>query len=348
MRAQPKPHLTSELDLDPEASARHREGGQIIVIFALALVSIIGMVGLVIDGGGAFAQRRDEQKVADLASVAGANAYMNTSGSVAVRTNAAIAGARAAATRNGLTQGVARADVNVTVDLLSAGARVRVGLTAPHDNSFARIMGMNTWDVSVSAAADAAQVDTGVGAAPWIMNIGAFNSDGTPKYTSSNPIAFGEDNGDYPTSPTDIAWTDYNGSDNVNTREVGDIISGDNVVTATIDFDQYIGQHNSGFHNELWGDVEDHLAGQDVPIPVTGPCPAGSPNPDGCFKGWAMFHVISASGGSDKTITGYFLGDFISQPLTVGECTAAQQAAGTCGLIDPNSPLNNFFVRLSE
>jgi len=115
-----------------------------------------------------------------------------------------------------------------------------------------------------------------------------------------------------------------------------------------MDFDQYIGQHNSGFHNELWGDVQDHLAGQDVPIPVTGPCPAGSPNPDGCFKGWAMFHVVSASGGSDKTITGYFLGDFISQPLTVGQCTAAQQAAGTCGVIDPNSPLNNFFVRLSE
>ena len=345
MRAQPKAQLNRARDLDRNASGRPREGGQIIVIFALALVSIIGMVGLVIDGGGAFAQRRDEQKVADLASVAGANAYMNASGSV---TNAAIAGARAAATRNGFTQAVNRASVNVTVDLLSSGARVRVGLTGPHDNSFARVMGMNSWDVSVSAAADAAQVDTAIGAAPWIMNIGAFNTDGSPKYTSSNPIAFGEGNGDYPTSSTDIAWTDYNGSNNVNTHEVSDIISGDNVVTATMDFDQYIGQHNSGFHNELWGDVQDHLAGQDVPIPVTGPCPAGSPNPDGCFKGWAMFHVVSASGGSDKTITGYFLGDFISQPLTVGQCTAAQQAAGTCGVIDPNSPLNNFFVRLSE
>jgi hypothetical protein len=324
------------------------ERGQIIVIFALALVAIIGTVGLVIDGGGAFAQRRDEQKVADVASIAGANAYMNTNGGVTPRTNAAIAGARAAATRNGYTDGVSGATVGVTVVLQSSGALVRVGVTAPHENSFARVMGMNSWDVSVNAAATAAQVDTAVGAAPWIMNIGAFNADGTPKYTSGNPIAFGEANGDYPTSPTDIAWTDYNGSNNVNTNEVSNIIDGSNVVTATIDFGQYIGQHNNGFHNALWGEVDSQLAGQDVPIPVTGPCVPATPNPDGCFMGWAMFHVISASGGSAKEITGYFLGDFISQPLTVGACTAAQQAAGTCGLINPNSPFNNFFVRLSE
>jgi Flp pilus assembly protein TadG len=327
--------------------SRRHEAGQVIVVFALSIVVIIGMVGLVIDGGGAFSQRRTEQKVVDLAAIAGANAYMNASGGVGSRTTAAMATARAAATRNGYTQGVAGSAVNVSVDLLSSGARVRVNLTAPHANSFARIMGMSSWDVSVVAAADAAVVDTAVGAAPWIMDIGAFNADGSPRYTSSNPIAFGEANGDYPISPTDIAWTDFNGSNNVNSAEVKRIIDGSNVVTATMDFDQYVGQHNNGFHNTLFDDVQASLAGHDVPIPITGPCPAGSPNPNGCFKGWAMFHVVSASGGSDKTITGYFLGDFISKPLTVGECTPAQQAAGTCGVIAV-SPFGATFVRLSE
>lgn len=327
--------------------ADRHEGGQIIVIFALALVVIIGMVGLVIDGGGAFAQRRAEQSVADVASLAGANAYMNRTG-VGTATAAAIAAARASAARNGYTHGVNGATVGVTVALKSSGAVVRVAITAPHANTFARVMGMNTWDVSVTAGSEAAVVDTGVGAAPWIMNVGAFNADGTPKYTSANPIAFGESNGDYPISPTDIAWTDYNGSNNVNTNEVRGIIDGTNIVTATIDVDQYIGQHNQGNHTALYGDVDAALAGENVPIPVVGPCPVGAPNPNGCFKGWAMFHVVSASGGSDKTITGYFLSDFISKPLSVGECTAAQQAAGTCGVIDANSPFDNYYVRLSE
>ena len=332
---------------------RRDERGQVIVVFALAIVVIIAMVGLVIDGGGAFSQRRTEQKVADVAAVAGANAYMNANGGppknagqVAAARAAAIASAQASAARNGYTTGVDGAIVTPTVSLLSSGARVTVVVTAPHPNSFSRIMGFNSWDVSVTAAADAAVVDTGVGAAPWTMNIGAFNPDGTPKYTSSNPIAFGESNGDYPTSPTDIAWTDYNGSNNVNTNEVRQIIDGSNIITATIDFDQYIGQHNNGNHTALYGEVDSHLAGKNVPIPIVGPCPPGASNPDGCFKGWAMFHVVSAAGGSSKTITGYFLSDFISKPLSVGSCTPAQQAAGTCGVID-DSPFGGFFVRLS-
>ena len=41
--------------MDTQRSTRER--GQILVLFALALVAIVGMVGLVLDSGGAFAQR---------------------------------------------------------------------------------------------------------------------------------------------------------------------------------------------------------------------------------------------------------------------------------------------------
>jgi hypothetical protein len=324
--------------------------GQILVIFALGLVAMIAMVGLVLDGGDTFAQRRSQQNAADMAAIAGANAYMNQSGGATAKGNAATAAARAAATRNGYTAAGA-----ITVDvpaprLLSSGAEITVNITAPHQNNFARVMGFNSWDVSVTASAMAGAIDTGVGAAPWIMNIGAFNGNGTPKYTSSNPIAFGEANGDYPISATDLAWTDFNGSNNVNTNEVRRIIEGSNVVTATIQFEQYIGQHNQGNHTALYSDVNSNLAGQNVPIPIVGPCPPGQPagHTDGCFKGWAMFHVVSASGGSSKTITGYFLSNFIQQPLTVGECTPAMQAAGTCGDIPANLPFGQYFVRLSN
>ena len=46
--------------------------GQVIVIFALALVALVAAVGLVLDGGATFAQRRDQQSAADLAALAAA------------------------------------------------------------------------------------------------------------------------------------------------------------------------------------------------------------------------------------------------------------------------------------
>jgi hypothetical protein len=46
--------------------------GQTLVVFALALTALLGMVGLVIDGGNAFAQQRRTQNAVDAAAEAGA------------------------------------------------------------------------------------------------------------------------------------------------------------------------------------------------------------------------------------------------------------------------------------
>lgn len=138
------------------------------------------------------------------------------------------------------------------------------------------------------------------------------------------------------------------GFNNVNTNEVRRIMDASNVITATMNFGQYVGQHNNGCHTALFDDVQQNLAGKDMPVPITGAGPC-DPNGqvDGCFRGWAMFHITSADGASTKAITGYFLDDFVSQPLTVGECTAAMAAAGACGVIDP-SALGGYVVRLSQ
>ena len=81
---------------------RHRETapGQVLVIFALALVAIVAMVGLVIDGGATFVQRRDQQNVADQAAMAGAYAYVSASPN---QSQAALAAARNIAAANGYT-----------------------------------------------------------------------------------------------------------------------------------------------------------------------------------------------------------------------------------------------------
>ena len=330
-----------------------RERGQILVIFALGLVVMIGMVGLVLDGGSAFAQRRDEQNAADLAALAGANAYLNTAGNVATRASAAQAAAIASAASNGYVNGVNGVVVSTPeITLEQSGASVSLNITKTHVNSFARVLGATEWDVSVTATAVGGTVDTGIGAGPWTMSIEAFNANGSPKYTAANPTYFGESNGDFPISETDLSWTDYNGANNVNSTEVEGIMRGSNVITATFQFGEYLGQHNQGNHAALYATVDTEMRDQIVPIPIVGPAVAPATtcsNPtsytDGCFKGWALFHIISADQGG-KRILGYFEESFVSSPLNVGECPP--NPTSPCGLPDDDSPFNRLIVRLTN
>ena len=131
-----------------------------------------------------------------------------------------------------------------------------------------------------------------------------------------HPFDFNETNGDVPTSVGDIAWTNY-GTGNLDSSEVAQIIEGQLVITETLQFGQYIGQHNNGNHTTLYPDVDDHIGRHQRRLPVV--------DHGGDFQGWATFHVTSATGGSSKHITGYFVKDFQAKTLTVGACSA-----GTC------------------
>jgi hypothetical protein len=274
--------------------------------------------------------------------------------SVSSATAAAIVEARDVATRNGYTDGANGASVGVDVSLLSSGITVKVGISAPHMNNFSRVMpGQDQWTVSTEATAMTGSIDTAAGAAPWTMSIDAFPG-GTVAYGPSNPQDFGESNGDVPTSALDIAWTDYNGYNNVDSNEVRRILDGTHTINATFDWDQYLGQHNSGNHTTLFDDVNANLAGKNVAVPIVGPPTApnttclGTSATTGCFKGWAVFHVISASGGSAKHIRGYFVPDgFQKSPLSVGECTTQEAAANRCGVIELNA-FGAYTVRLID
>jgi Flp pilus assembly protein TadG len=287
-----------------------REHGQIVVLFALGLVALIAMVGLVLDGGSTFAQRRGEQNSADLAALAGANDYLLNNSAAS-----AIARAQSVAAQNGYTNGVGGATVNVTIDT-SNGAAVKVDIQAPHANNFASIVGMSSWSVSTTATALTGFADTAKGAAPIIFSIHAFGTNGAPlsQYADPNhPFAFGDGNGDVPNDASDIAWTNY-GTGNVDTNEVRNIIKGTEIINKTLAFGEYIGQHNNGNHTALFSDVNQYLSGQDVPVPVV--------DDNGNFQGWATFHIVSADGGPSKTLTGYFESNFVNQRLTIGNCSA--------------------------
>ncbi|MGP1674475.1 MAG: pilus assembly protein TadG-related protein [Candidatus Limnocylindrales bacterium] len=302
-------------------SSRHTaERGQILVVFALSLMVLVSIVGLAVDAGGTFAQRRDQQTASDLAALAAANDYL-------INNNAdmAIARAESVVADNGFLAGVNGTAVVVDIDT-SNGVEVSVGVDALHGNTFLGAVGIAHWTVSTSGSALAGFPDTGEGAGPFIFSIGAFEDDGTPRYqTATN---FGEGNGDIPNGPLDTAWTNY-GTGNLNTTGVRAIIDGTTTITETLTYGEYIGQHNNGNHTALYGDVNTYLSGKEMPVAVV--------DGNGNFMGWAMFHVNSASGGSKK-INGYFLSSFTSARLRVTSC-----AAGDCPRY-----LGSYVLKLSD
>lgn len=301
-----------------------RQRGQILVLFVLALVAMVSMVGLVIDGGGAYSQRRGQQNAADLAALAGANALIFGQDPTA----AALRVAKA----NGFDD--AATDVNVGVTFPAVN-EVKVDILAPHQNSFAGIIGQPTWQVAVTATAEEG-IPTGsvAGNAPIIFSTQVFDpGTGLPfapfgcTTPPCSPAGFGDGNGDIPLGPNDIAWTLY--GPNVPSNDVRPYLAGTQLFNVTFALNDYIGQSNGGYHNTLFGDgdgtldarcdggsshtnVDNCLSGKDVVVPIVSPpgttCNDG--HDGGCFQGWALFHVVSADGGSVKTISGYFVSGF--------------------------------------
>jgi hypothetical protein len=88
------------------------------------------------------------------------------------------------------------------------------------------------------------------------------------------------------------------------------------VVNKTLDFGEYIGQKNNGYHNTLFDDINDNLSGDNIPVPIV--------DEHGTFQGWATFHVTSAD-KSGKSIKGYFVSPWVNERLTIKSC-----ALGSC------------------
>src|SRR5438445_13513135 len=63
---------------------QHRHQGQTLVFFALAIVGIVALLGLIVDGGFLYVQRRTAQAAADAGALAGARALREASSTSAI------------------------------------------------------------------------------------------------------------------------------------------------------------------------------------------------------------------------------------------------------------------------
>lgn len=294
-------------------------------MFVLAIFVLVGVVGLVLDGGSAFAKRRDEQNVADLSAMAGAYAYLNTQGTIAAKSAAADAGAKQIAGLNGYTQGVDGTNIVVTVNGGTYGADVKVDLTSNHRNNFAGAVGMPTWTVSVTATANSTSRPNGaIGAMPLLFNVAAFpgaicdESGGT-----CTPEVYqlpGTGTQDVPQDATQFNWTVFctangGGSNggygqngcNGNSDDVAEYIAGGGNDT-TVYLSDDIGPWNGGTHADLFNDLAPQVGGA-FPVPIV--------ESDGTMAGWGYFRLVSIEGSPDKVIRGYFISPTNAEQLSV-------------------------------
>lgn len=289
--------------------APSRERGQVLVLFALALVAIVAMTGLVLDGGSAFVQRRGMQNVADSAAMSAGYAY-----AMGGDLNAATVAARSTAAANGYTHGVSGVSVNVSMLNLVPAPYFTVSMSGPHANNFAGIVGMPSWQVSTTATARSGRPNGVIGALPVIFNLKAFAGNG-----SGNEVAYDEpDPGseDVPVTANKFNWTEFCDVCNADSNTVRQLIvdhGGSQVVT----LDDHISPLNAGSHTTLFDALAD-LVGREFAVPVV--------NDDGDMVGFAMFHLTGSVGGSTKQIRGYFV-----SPVNPASMSIVSNVGSGCG-----------------
>jgi hypothetical protein len=277
------------------ATAGDRQRGQMLALFAISLVAIIAMTGLVIDGGMTFTQRRDQQNVADAAAMAGAYAYATAGDSTT-----AVTQALDTAAANGYSHGQDGAIVETNVSIANGVATVTANVTKPHRNYFSGIVGFGQWDVSVTASAIAGLPNAAMGAMPILFNEKAFPNGNGP----TNETVFdepGSGNEDVPQTAFQFNWTVYctasGNACNGNSSDIRDLIDGGGKSTI-VKLNDDIGPLNAGAHTTLFSDLSAYV-GEEFAVSIV--------NDEGEMQGWAMFHLTGSVGGSTKHIRGYFV-----------------------------------------
>jgi len=135
------------MDLPATREHRRRSSGQVVVVFAGAMVALMGMLALVVDVSWYWANTLKVQRAADAAALAGA-VYLP--GSVSNAYSAALN----ESAKNGYTNGASVNGGTVFVVPAQDAAydrRLKVTVTAPVQTFFMRIFGIN----SITAARDA-------------------------------------------------------------------------------------------------------------------------------------------------------------------------------------------------
>ena len=182
-----------------------RADGQVLVLFTLMLVTLLLAIGLVVDVGGSWGQFRTQQKVADVAALAGATAEANGADRATI-----IQAAVDSAVANGYQASEVIVNIPPTSGKYAPGGSqsgplstndcstpalypcwIEVLVDRPHQNTFASVVGMNQFGVTargVSVGGIANGVSNGL--SPIMFNYRAVTDHGANAnvYCDPNPV----------------------------------------------------------------------------------------------------------------------------------------------------------------
>ena len=141
---------------------RRGEQGQALVFCVLMLAALLGIASLVVDGGNALLQRRNQQGVADVAAMAAVKelpASTSAADSVArdyaINQNSADSSTVDQVVVTGATTGSCDGGFGATT---LAPASVCITVHTTITGAFSRLLGLNVWTASARAIAQASQV----------------------------------------------------------------------------------------------------------------------------------------------------------------------------------------------
>src|SRR4029078_2886232 len=102
-------------------------------------------------------------------------------------------------------------------------------------------------------------------------------------------------------------WTMYCSDCNANSSDVAALIEAGGL-GAEADLPWVLSPLNAGSHDRLYSDMSTEL-GSEFPVPIV--------DDDGVMVGWAMFHLTGSLGGSDKTLSGYFVSRLTNSTIDI-------------------------------
>jgi Flp pilus assembly protein TadG len=304
------------------------EAGQTLVFSVLALVALLGIASLVVDGGNTLLQHRNQQGVADSAAMAAvkelpastaladssARAYATTQNSAdgSVVDQVVVTGTSSGTCDGGFgTTTLGPESVCVIVHTDTAGA-------------LSSIIGINNWTESARAVAQASQVTALGGWLPFGVRAGAY-SDHPPKQLTVTPADTSNNVGgmiNTPAGPPDCKF--YGGN------QIGDVIKGaayggadacpigvdqtvqtqTGVSTGNITnkgFDARIGSNTDSFSDVFGKDAKGNYYVKNASSPRLGVIPIAQD----ATGSWPL------SGDATITVTGYvlvYIGDTTNPP----------------------------------
>lgn len=197
-------------------SGRDEDGGAIAVIFALGLTVLLGSAALAIDLGHLMNVRTESQRVADLAALAGASAFIDAPG--ATLTSVIDTRAKQYAALNDVNQSsVVLTSADIQIDIPEEKVRVTVHHTQTRGNPiqtiFARILGINSVDVVTTAVAKAYPAGGARCILPFFLPDQYSEGGGDPNLYDLAPPDYYEPYDPTVPSPTATGYTEANVGD---------------------------------------------------------------------------------------------------------------------------------------